>query len=60
MPNLLAQVAPDPNAMYIPLMGWLVAGWSGAVVAMLALLGPASTLTLLGGRLGVHTLLRVR
>jgi len=23
----LAQVAPGPNAMYIPLIGWLVAGW---------------------------------
>jgi chromate transporter len=46
----LAQVAPGPNAMYIPLIGWLVAGWAGAAVALLALLGPASTLTLMVGR----------
>jgi chromate transporter len=50
----LAQVAPGPNAMYIPLIGWLVAGWGGAAVAMLALLGPASTLTLLVGRLNAR------
>jgi chromate transporter len=31
----LAQVAPGPNAMYIPLIGWLVAGWAGAAVALL-------------------------
>jgi chromate transporter len=47
----LAQVAPGPNAMYIPLIGWLVAGWAGAAVAVLALLGPAATLTVLVGRL---------
>jgi len=46
-----AQVAPGPNAMYIPLIGWLVAGWAGAAVALLALLGPACTLTVLVGRL---------
>jgi chromate transporter len=50
----LAQVAPGPNAMYIPLIGWLVAGWAGAVVALLALLGPASTLTVLVGRLNAR------
>ena len=47
----LAQVAPGPNAMYIPLIGWLVAGWAGAAVAFLALLGPAGTLTFYVGRL---------
>jgi chromate transporter len=50
----LAQVAPGPNAMYIPLIGWLVAGWAGAAVALLALLGPASTLTVLVGRLNAR------
>jgi chromate transporter len=50
----LAQVAPGPNAMYIPLIGWLVAGWAGAAVAFLALLGPASTLTCFVGRLTVR------
>jgi chromate transporter len=50
----LAQVAPGPNAMYIPLIGWLVAGWAGAAVALLALLGPASTFTVLVGRLNAR------
>ena len=26
----LAQVAPGPNVMYIPLVGWHIAGWAGA------------------------------
>jgi chromate transporter len=50
----LAQVAPGPNAMYIPLIGWLVAGWAGAAGARLALLGLAGTLTLLVGRLNAR------
>jgi chromate transporter len=40
--------------MYIPLIGWLVAGWAGAAVALLALLGPTSTLTVLVGRLNAR------
>ena len=26
----LAQVAPGPNAMYVTLIGWYLAGWKGA------------------------------
>jgi chromate transporter len=37
--------------MYITLIGWQVAGWAGAAATTLALLGPASTLTVLVGRL---------
>ncbi len=45
----LAQMAPGPNAMYVTLIGWRVAGWAGAAVATLPLAVPASTLTLLVG-----------
>jgi chromate transporter len=43
----LAQVAPGPNVMYVPLIGWHVAGLLGALVAMFAMLVPSATLTLL-------------
>jgi chromate transporter len=46
----LAQVAPGPNAMYVTLIGWQVAGWAGAAATTLALLGPVGTLTVLVGR----------
>ncbi len=47
----LAQVAPGPNAMYVTLIGWRLAGWAGAAAATLPLLVPASTLTLFVGHL---------
>ena len=47
----LAQVAPGPNVMYIPLIGWQVAGWAGVAATTLPLLVPAGTLTLLVGHL---------
>ena len=43
----LAQVAPGPNVMYIPLIGWHVAGWAGAAATTFAMLVPSGTLTLL-------------
>jgi chromate transporter len=43
----LAQVAPGPNVMYIPLIGWQIAGWAGALVTMISVLVPSATLTLL-------------
>jgi chromate transporter len=42
----LAQAAPGPNVMYIPLLGWSIAGWAGAGAALLAMLVPSLTLTL--------------
>ena len=42
----LAQVAPGPNVMYIPLIGWHIAGWAGAAVTTAAMLVPSWTLTL--------------
>jgi chromate transporter len=47
----LAQVAPGPNAMYVTLIGWYLAGWKGAVATTIPLLVPATTLTMLVGHL---------
>lgn len=47
----LAQVAPGPNAMYVTLIGWHLAGWKGVVATTIPLLVPATTLTLLVGHL---------
>ncbi len=42
----LAQISPGPNVMYIPLYGWHIAGWRGAIATTLAMLVPSCTLTL--------------
>ena len=47
----LAQVAPGPNVMYIPLIGWQVGGWAGAAALTFAMLAPSATLTLVIARL---------
>lgn len=41
----LAQAAPGPNMMVVPLIGWHVAGWSGLLVSAVAKFGPSSLLT---------------
>ena len=46
----LAQAAPGPNLMIIVLIGWNVAGLSGALVSALAGFGPSSILTMLAVR----------
>lgn len=43
----LAQIAPGPNVMYIPLIGWQIAGWAGAAATTLPWLVPSTTLALL-------------
>jgi chromate transporter len=43
----LAQVAPGPNAMYVTLIGWHLAGWAGVAATTIPLLVPATTFTLL-------------
>jgi chromate transporter len=43
----LAQAAPGPNLMIVPLIGWRVAGWSGVLVSSLAKFGPSSIVTIL-------------
>ena len=47
----LAQVAPGPNAMYVTLIGWHLAGWAGVAATTIPLMVPATTLTLLIGHL---------
>jgi chromate transporter len=41
----LSQAAPGPNVLIVSLVGWKVAGVSGAVVALVAMCGPSSALT---------------
>jgi chromate transporter len=47
----LAQAAPGPNMMVVPLIGWHVAGWSGLLVSAAAIFGPSSIVTVIAMRL---------
>jgi chromate transporter len=47
----IAQVAPGPNIMIVTLVGYFVAGVSGALVATAAMVGPTCFLTYAAGRL---------
>ena len=38
----LSRAAPGPGSMLATLIGWKVAGWAGALVATVAIYGPAS------------------
>lgn len=42
----IAQAAPGPNLLFISLVGWLIAGWAGAICTTLAVLLPSTVLTL--------------
>jgi chromate transporter len=46
----LAQAAPGPNLLLVPLVGWHVAGIAGAAVALLAFVTPSSVLAVVGAR----------
>lgn len=46
----LAQAAPGPNLLFVPLMGWQVAGAAGLVATMAGILLPSSLLALAAGR----------
>ena len=48
----LAQAAPGPNLLFVPVLGHAVAGWSGAFVALLGMLLPSTTLALAASRWG--------
>jgi chromate transporter len=50
----LAQAAPGPNVMYVTLIGWQVAGWTGAIATTLALVIPSTAITLLFTRLSAR------
>lgn len=41
----LAQAAPGPNLMVVPLVGWHVAGLAGLLVSSIAKFGPSSVVT---------------
>ncbi len=47
----LAQTAPGPNMLLIPLLGYETAGTAGALVALAAFVVPSTTLAVLGSRL---------
>jgi chromate transporter len=47
----LAQAAPGPNLMVVPLIGWQVAGLTGMLVTTLAIFGPSSIVTVIALRL---------
>ena len=42
----IAQAAPGPNLLFISLVGWLIAGWTGAIATTLAVVIPSTVLTL--------------
>ena len=50
----LAQIAPGPNVMYIPLIGWHVAGWIGAAATTIPFIMPSATLTMLVAHLHIR------
>jgi len=50
----LAQAAPGPNVMYVTLIGWQVAGWTGAIATTIALVIPPTIFTLLFMRLSAR------
>ena len=42
----LAQAAPGPNVLFVALMGWYAGGLGGAVISMLGIMIPSTTLAL--------------
>ncbi|HEX8405701.1 MAG TPA: chromate transporter [Duganella sp.] len=47
----IAQAAPGPNLLFISLVGWLIGGWSGAILTTIAVIVPSTLLTLTAIRL---------
>lgn len=48
----LAQAAPGPNVLFVPILGYQVAGLVGAAAATLGILLPSTALSLWAGRWG--------
>jgi chromate transporter len=42
----IAQAAPGPNVLFVALMGWYAGGLGGAIVSMLGIMLPSTTLAL--------------
>jgi chromate transporter len=50
----IAQAAPGPNVLFVAVLGWNVAGASGALAAMSGILLPSTVLSLWAGRWGTR------
>jgi chromate transporter len=50
----IASAAPGPNVIVVSLIGWQVAGWSGLLVATLAITVPTCVLAFVVGRVLAH------
>ncbi|KLK94653.1 hypothetical protein AA309_02405 [Microvirga vignae] len=50
----LAQAAPGPNVIFVTLIGWQVAGLAGALLATLAICGPATVIAYVATRLSTQ------
>ncbi len=48
----LAQAAPGPNLLFVPVVGYAVAGFAGAAIALTGMLIPSTTLALVVSRWG--------
>ncbi len=48
----LAQAAPGPNLLFVPVLGHAIAGLPGALVALIGMLIPSTTLALFASRWG--------
>lgn len=48
----LAQAAPGPNLLFVPVLGYAVAGMAGAMVSLLGMLLPSTTLAIFASRWG--------
>jgi len=48
----LAQASPGPNLLFVPVIGYAVAGFGGAAVALIGMLIPSTTLALAATRWG--------
>jgi chromate transporter len=47
----VAQLAPGPNLLYIPLCGWAIAGLGAALLALAAFLAPTATCAIVAARI---------
>ncbi|MFN4264976.1 MAG: chromate transporter [Aquabacterium sp.] len=46
----LAQAAPGPNVLFVAIMGWYAAGLGGALISLIGVMIPSTTLALMAAR----------
>lgn len=46
----LAQAAPGPNVLFVAMMGWYAAGLGGALISLIGVMIPSTTVALLAAR----------